>query len=63
MNANESECISFLASEASPFHLILPKSTLAKALCDAFDRYIKMHVNNVKKENVKTLINLQNECD
>ncbi|CAB4010105.1 Hypothetical predicted protein, partial [Paramuricea clavata] len=25
------------ASEASPFHLILPKSTLAKALCDAFD--------------------------
>ena len=30
---------SYLASAVSPFHLILPKSTLAKDLCDAFERY------------------------
>ncbi|XP_028395265.1 GATOR complex protein NPRL3-like isoform X2 [Dendronephthya gigantea] len=39
------------ASEASPFHMILPKSTLAKALCDAFDSVsqngtVNLEINN-----------------
>ena len=39
------------ASEASPFHLIMPKSTLAKALCDAFDSVSQSGMVNLKINN------------